>query len=398
MAEACYKPKYLTGSFKGVSFKVEDASSEHGRRGAEGEFPFGEVTGYADLGRKIRTYKISARFDGNDHILRAAALIAVCEAKGSGILVHPTRGVILSAACRSLTVTDKPEESGGVTEVELDLVEANNWPNGLSLFGQLLGLLLGPLLTASRESFRSSYALATIQPFRVPAVVAAAQGQVLNIAGEYQNATTAKAADLARNRIINDLQRVAADPTMAANTNTMDRALSLGLQAIAMETSGVQKFDTFRRIANVSAKQSTFPAPAGVAENAVYSNVRAISAAYMAEGIYESEGMSNQEIFAKIDVVDAVLTQEMAAARALCDDALFLALSTFKTDTLAQLYDLAYNSPGQVIYKFGGSVHPVVAAYSIFGDAKRHRELETMNAISVSGRIGPAVAGARGIN
>lgn len=398
MAEACYTPAYLTGSFKGVSFKVTDAGSEHGRRGAEGEFPFGEVTGYADLGRKIRTYQISARFDGNDHILQAALLIAACELKGSGVLVHPTRGVILSAACRSLKVTDKPEESGGVTDIELDFVEANNWPNGLSVIGQLLGLILEPILTASRSSFNSNYIISKVQPFRAKSVVVAAQSQVSVISTEYENATTTKSSDLVRTRIADDLLRVSSEIPLASNTENMDRALSLGMQAIAMETIGTTKFDAFRRIANAAAKQSSFAEPAASAENSVYSNIRAISAAYMAEGIYESEGLSTQDVFAKIDVVDAVISQEMTAARAACNNELFLALSSFKTDTLSKLYNLAYNSPGQVTYKFSGSVHPVVAAYSIFGDAKRHREIEAINTISASGRVGPGVTASREVN
>ncbi|RPH73630.1 hypothetical protein EHM76_05065, partial [bacterium] len=42
---------YVPASFKGVQFYCVDADVEGGRRGAEGEFPFGEETAYADLGR-----------------------------------------------------------------------------------------------------------------------------------------------------------------------------------------------------------------------------------------------------------------------------------------------------------------------------------------------------------
>src|SRR5262245_39833440 len=89
---------YLPASFNGVPFYCTEASSEHGRRGSEGEFPFGENTAYADLGRRIRTYTLSAVFRGDNHVREATALIAVCEAPGPGVLVHPTRGIV-SAAC-----------------------------------------------------------------------------------------------------------------------------------------------------------------------------------------------------------------------------------------------------------------------------------------------------------
>ena len=397
MAESCYVPKYIVGSYKGISFDVLEASSEHGRRGAEGEFPFGENTGYADLGRKIRTYSISARFRGNGHIAQAALLIAACELKGPGVLVHPTRGVILSAAVRSLKVSDDIEENMGITKVDIEFVEANNWPNSLSLVSQLLGLFLTPILTASRASFAAAYNISAVQPFRKAAVVGAAQNQVANINLEYAKATVAtKATDVSRNSILNDMTRVASEYALAVDATNMDRALALGMQAVANETSGMQKFQAFRRIANGAAAQSGFLKPAKTAENAVYANVRIIAAAYMAEAIYETEGLTNQEIFSNIDVVESVLSQEMVAAQTECDSALFLELSKFKTETLAKLYGHAYNAPGQLTYQFNGGVHHITAAYAIFGDAKRHRELEKSNVIAGDGRIGSIVTAARG--
>lgn len=395
MAIGCYTPKYLAGSFKGVGFKVEEAGSEHGRRGAEGEFPFGEQTGYADLGRRIRTYSISARFDGNDHILQATKLIAVCEARGSGILVHPTRGVILSAACRSLKVSDSVEEGQGVTKVDLDFVEANNWPNGLSLVGSLLGLVLSSIIGAARTSFLTNYTVATVQPFRKNLVLSSAQNQISNIRAEYELATTSKASDASRISILADLSSLVNDKGLAAVPATMDKGIALGLQAVATEVVGVDKFRTFRRLANLAATQSTFSAPASVTENAVYSAVRVISASYMAQGVLESTGQRTGDIFDQIDVINSLLDQEMSYARALCDNALFMALSEFKADMGAQLYNLAYNAPGIVTYRFSGGVHSVVAAYSIFGDAKRHRELELSNTVNAGGRLGASVQAER---
>jgi hypothetical protein len=64
-----------------------------------------------------------------------------------------------------------------------------------------------------------------------------------------------------------------------------------------------------------------------------------------------------------------------------------MAISDFKTNALAQIANKAYNSPGVVEYDFGGAVHPVAAAYAIYGDAKRHRELEQLNVITAYGRF-----------
>lgn len=398
MAEACYTEPYLPASFKLVPFKATEAESEHGRRGAEGEFPFGEQTAYADLGRKIRVYKIQARFDSNAHVLEAAALIAACEAPGPGVLTHPTRGVILSAACRRLQVRDRVEEEQGVTYVDLEFVEANNWPNGLSLVGQLLGLVLGSVIGGSRASFSSRYKPAEVQPFRRKAVVAAAQAQVANIRDAYERATVAQEGDQARARVLYDLNNLATNEAMAADTATMDRGLALGMQAIALQTKGRAQFRIMRNLANGAAMQSSFAAPASDAENAVYSQMRVLAASYMAEAALEEQNVRTGEVFEQLDVVDAVLVQEIEYARQICDNHLYTQLTAFRDEALTQLYSKAYDAPGLVEYDFHGRTHPVVAAYSIFGDAKRHRELEQLNTVGSNGRIGPRVVAERGIN
>lgn len=398
MALGCYTPLYLPASYKLVPFKAEDVSSEHGRRGAEGEFPFAEQTGYADLGRRIRTYSIRARFDGNDHIAASAALITACEAPGPGVLTHPTRGVILSAACRSLKVTDRVEEEQGVTYVDLEFVEANNWPNGLSLVGQLLGLVISTVITASRTSFSSRYQPTTVQSFRQAAVVNAAQDQIGTIRTAYASATTGQDNDVARQRILLDLDNLRADQALAAQTDYMDKGIALGLNAVALELAGREKFRVFRNIANGAARTSTFQSPAADAENAVYSDVRVIAAAYMAEGALEEQNVRTGEVFEQLDVIDALLTQEMQYARAICDNYLYVQLAEFRTQAIAQLFSKAYDSPGLVEYNFSGNVHPLVAAYAIYGDAKQHRELEALNIVSSTGRIGPGVVAERGAN
>jgi prophage DNA circulation protein len=393
MAKGCYTEPYLPGSFKAVPFKAMEVTSEHGRRGAEGEFPFGEVTGYADLGRRIRTYSISARFDSNAHVLEAAALIAACELPGPGPLVHPTRGVILSAAVRSLKVTDKVEEEQGVTYVDMEFVEANNWPNGLSLLGQVLGLAIAPLITASRASFSANYRPTEVQAFRQDAVVNAAQEQVGSVTNAYVAATTTEATSDERNRIVYEMRNVQNVDSEAENTETMDRALSLGMNAVALKLRGVDKFNAFRQIANGASKQSSFAATAGEAENAVYSHVRTLAAAYMAEGAMEAADLSAPAIFEQSDIIYALITQEMEYARSTCQNDLFLQMSKFRSDVQARLNDKAYNSPGLVEFDFVGNVHPLVAAYSIFGDAKRHRQLETTNSTGAVGRLASPVLG-----
>lgn len=393
MATGCYTERYLPGSYKGVSFKVKETGSEHGRRGAEGEFPFGEQTGYADMGRRIRTYSVSARFDNNEHILSAAALIAVCELPGPGPLVHPTRGLLTAVACKSVKVTDRIEEEGGVTYVDMEFVEANLWPNGLSLTSQALGLAISPLIQTSRDSFTARYQPQQVQTFREDAVVGAVSTQINAIADQYVTATLDQATSDARNRIVYDLRAVASVDGQASDPDTADRGLTLGAAAVAQNMSGVDKFDAFRALANGAANTSVFGEPAASAENAVYAHVRVLCAAYMAEGAVEATGVNANQIFEMAAVIDAVVEQEMLYARNICDNFLFLGLSEFRGEVAQHLNAKAYKTPGFAAFDFGGAVHPLVAAYAIFGDATRHREIEETNVVNRTGRVGSPVIG-----
>ena len=145
---------YVPASFKGVGFVCTEASIEGGRRGAEGEFPFGEDTAYADLGRKIRVFNLTAVFREDDHVSDASALYAACESPGPGILVHPTKGTHM-VACRSVKISDKVEEEQGETTAELEFVEANIL--GGSFAGSLFGIISSGLNATSQASFYRDY-------------------------------------------------------------------------------------------------------------------------------------------------------------------------------------------------------------------------------------------------
>ena len=145
---------YVVASFKGVQFYCTDADIQGGRRGAEGEFPFGEETAYADLGRKIRVCNLTAAFREDNHVGDSYALFAACESPGPGILVHPTRGTFM-AACKSVKISDKLEDTAGETIAELEFVEAN--PVGTGIGGMLFGIISSALNTTSSASFQRDY-------------------------------------------------------------------------------------------------------------------------------------------------------------------------------------------------------------------------------------------------
>lgn len=85
-------------SFRGVPFAVLSAEASFGRRQAVHEYPFRDKPWIEDLGRATRKIAIvgflveDAVYGGGDVIAQREAMIAACETKGPGTLVHPTLG------------------------------------------------------------------------------------------------------------------------------------------------------------------------------------------------------------------------------------------------------------------------------------------------------------------
>jgi hypothetical protein len=381
---------YVPASFKGVQFWCVEADVEVGRRGAEGEFPFGEKTAYADLGRKIRTYRLKAVFRRDDHVADSGALMAACESIGPGTLVHPTRGTQL-VACRTCKIQDQLEESAGETTADLEFVEAN-LPGGFST--SLWGVIPSDLNTQAQVVFLRDYqpALAS-QPWTTD-VIDRTQELVNAL---YQMTVRTMPADapnpVRRNAI--KMGEIAKDNGLAAVAVYVDKAFVSGFQAVAKNIADpVAEFKAMRQLTNVAVK--TPDVPDGYARDsmeAAMSRYRILGAVAMAEAAMARQYVHTDECLMAMDIVVRVLEHEAQLAYDNCDNLLFLEIRKYSTEFQKMMYDLAYRLPGLVVVNFMGGVHPLVAAYAMYNDATRHRELEQRNIVDANGRFQPLVVG-----
>jgi prophage DNA circulation protein len=396
MAEACYKDPYLPASYKGIAFDAMEVNSQHGRRGAEGEFPFGETTAYADMGRLIRTYSIAGRLATNDHVLRAAALIAVCETPGPGPLVHPTRGIII-VACKQLRVRDNPMDMQGVTEFDMDMVEAEIFPNGLSLVGQLLGLVLDPLIDALTESFNDDYHPETVTFYDRAAVVGTSQTAVQSISLAYGQA--AKDEDnLNVYRSLSAYDTLSTDSGLLSQKKTLLPAMRDGMALVDKYGDSTDKQTLFRNLINQNTNSILVGRTGESSVNAVQTFMRALGAGYLARAILETQPKDMAEAFSQYDTVVGAFNQELVIAQQRCNSKLYVKLARFVEDVKKQLLDRAYNSPAVVEYQFASSVHSLVAAYQIMSDATQFKDIEQRNPYGWPWQVGPKVIAARAAN
>lgn len=380
MAKGCYNADeaYFPASYRGISFECETAESEHGRRGAEGEFPFSENTAFADLGRKIRTYGLRARFAQNNHTVLARALAAVCEAPGIGILVHPVQGVI-SAVCRSCRVSDAPLKEAGVTYVDLDFVDASSFVSGFGFAGSLVSLSISTFLGSAVASFQRRYVPSNVRWYDARNVVAT-MGEAVDQLQETYLRASANDSGQTKWQTVRDFRTVTQDEFALNDADVAATVVQNAFSFIDGASEGDEKAALMRSVINWATNHSDYSGEAGEAQNAVFTFIRLLGATYLASAFTETQPVTVDEGLRQYDMVMTVLEQEAAIANADCyDTELFLAIREFSVLVSRVLLNRAYESPTLVTYSFAGVTHGLVAAYEIFGDAKRSRSLERRN-------------------
>jgi prophage DNA circulation protein len=383
----------VRASFKGVGFDCKDVGYEGGRRGAEGEFPFGERTAYADLGIKIKVFHLTGVFREDDHVLDSRALFRACESTGPGLLVHPTYGAV-TVACRSAKVKDDLEESLGETTVELEFVEANTM--GLAgLGGSLFGIISTGLSIASRDSFLRDYRPTLVaQPWRNDVIVRAQELVAAVSVVAIQTMPRSEATNQQWRDVLK-VEEVSKDPGLVAIPEKVDRALSDGFTITAKNVVEPEtELMIMRRLANKAGVTSKLPeGVAAESEEAVLSRHRVLAAIGMSQAAMATKYTHVDAALRAMDQVLAVLEDEAHAAYTQCDNTLFLELRKYATEFARMMNNLAYRLPGIIAVNFHAGVHPLVAAYAIYDDAKKHRELEQRNQVDANGRFQPIVVG-----
>lgn len=388
---ACAIQERLPASFKGFAFPVTKGGSEHGRRGAEGEFPFGEETAYADLGRKIRKFSLTAQFTGPNYIDEVNAFIRVCESKGPGELVHPTRGVV-NAACTKCDPSEEFKDGEGVSEVSLEFVEAQN--EGMSL-SSLAGVAIDESLGELIDFLGSAWDLAAVPFFAVQGALDTA-GEALGAGIEAIRSAVGPLADRDTLATISDAQFAAGPGNVLQDGRTLASLLGRTLaQADAKGQSGEHKFEAALSVARWATRNTSKPGAAGTAEEALFAAMRAMAAAYMARAAQEIEKTTLDAAMQRIIKIKKILDEEQAGAIARCENGLHFSLRRLEARTISELFKLAYLSPPIVTYKVLGPIPSLVAAHEVYGDARKFGQIEAMNPFAPPWAVGPKIAAIR---
>lgn len=108
-------------SLGGIPFFYDDTTAEIGRRSQRHEYPFQDKAYHEDLGLKTIVHTINGYVWGENSDVLAKNLMAVINAKGPKILVHPDLGetLVMCVSCRMRTTT----REGGYVSFNLTFEE-----------------------------------------------------------------------------------------------------------------------------------------------------------------------------------------------------------------------------------------------------------------------------------
>ena len=141
------------GSFKGVSFKVQDSDREGSRRLVVNKYPFRDIPFTEDLGRNEKKWSISGYIVGPDYMQDRDALLDAVENGGAGALIHPYYGTINAIAGEWRFKESQSE--GGYVSFSIGFVEPgeNIFPDGAPIPSDLVVLEADALIEAVRTDF-----------------------------------------------------------------------------------------------------------------------------------------------------------------------------------------------------------------------------------------------------
>jgi prophage DNA circulation protein len=384
----CIAPLYLPSSYNGVFYECMVAGSEHGRRGVTGEFPFGEQTAFQDMGIKIRHYSITGRFKGPECASQMASLIAAVETPGPGTLVHPTRGV-LTVSCTSLKVKDDIIQAAGETNFDMEFVDASSFKTGLGSLPIIPSI--SDFISSITDAFADQYNPAGLLFFQTGAVSATAQGTLVDLAAAFYQSIPGNSDDT----VWTALQQIQAAST---NYDTWKTAagivnnVTFAFAAIDTFSSDPQsEYNVCVSLANKYALSANALGVAGSCQEACYSLMRSLSAAYMMRSATQISNLNLQTALANLDQTATIIEEEKKNALALGNDDLYLSLAAFQAVMLQALSQYAYNLPPTISYTYPGGIASLVAAYDIYGDAAQFVALEAQNPNNFPFALGPVI-------
>jgi prophage DNA circulation protein len=365
-------PVYLTASFNGLPFEVNETEDTFGRRGVQYEYPYQNDPFYIDLGKLARTYSVKGYLIGEDHVARALAMVASAEQEGPATLVHPVLG-FLNVAVETLTVTHKYIEKRRYTELEFKLLEIPSGNFG-GFFGSTFSLV-SSLLSAvaflteeTNSSLTAAWGVAQLEQSLTPADVNYVLNTLVPVQQSLTSTNTIEGNDWLD--LYGDIQLT---PALGFYPDVI--VSLLGGIALVPSTDPEQ----YKLIAAGGAGTLVATGSRAEALTSYNAALRLQASGYVAETASNTEYTYLQQAYVDADWLDRVLTEEAYIASLRRDDKVFRAIQDFSSSAYTAVMQSNLQLPGIARRASPAQKPSLVVAQQLFGDARRAAELESLN-------------------
>lgn len=420
-----WRDRLLPASFRGARFFVATDTRQGGRRLAVHEYPLRDIPYAEDLGRKARTYAIEAVLVGPNYDRDLAVLLAALEASGSGLLTHPTYGLV--AVCVQGFSSALSSAEGGVARVQLDLVEAGTNTHPLALPDSLAGVaaavdqvmttiqaVLDPALAYVEQALAyaalaQGYLLLGYRIVGMPSLVVEAGRALL---GQF----LAPLADLGSTLGMSDANRAAHVAGLGSAVRELDtRAGSAALvgatitaELTALRTRAAAPWPAWQALSTLTAWGADLPVvPTSTAARLVQAHNQAVVVAAVRDGALAqgllaalsgvadaADGAAVAALEAGIPVAGpelgalcAQLTGLIDARQAVASDPLYAAWAAVRVAVAQDLAARVLVAPRLTTVVPARTLPALVLAYQCHGDATRDAEIIRRNGIAHPGFV-----------
>jgi len=410
-APGCEIPTYRDASWKGVPFLCETTDDEFGRRGDQYEYPLSEDTGYKDLGRKIRRFKVTGYLIGSDQVDQSARMARAAESPQPGTLVHPMFGG-QQVACVTLRMSADYRKDIKRTKLDFDFVEAHS-----SMAPYLMGSSVDSMYQSGSAAIEASQLRATwnananaVEAARaidlnLAALVAPASDEesfdvisVLEGRAQPMPATTLEMLAMPAPQVMRQWSAIpyagsTPDDSTATFDVTVTKAGYITFEGVvAPITEGTA---TIRRL-HLDAMKRLHAFNAFVVEQAdgtasVESLIVAARLSLIRDYALTAAQSTYQSVSEAILALDFVMAvyddEELLAARS-CYDVLVTAIRRARADAARGILMKNIRLPGIVTSSVHGQWPSVVVSHKLYVDGRRYQQIESYNTHMVPFYIG----------
>lgn len=375
MATDCQVPVYLEASWKGMPFHVETSSDEFGRRGEVYEYPLGEETGYKDLGRKARRFKVEGYLIGGDQIGQSNAMAMAAESPEPGILIHPMFGPQL-VACVTLTSSGDYKKEKRRTKLSFDFVEAMP-----SMAPYIIGAAISALFAAGSGAVEASTVRATWVP--TAATTASATSISVDLAKRVAPASDEDSFD-AISMLERGLQQASPIQPAAAAVISAVQPYQQFEDVIGPIDNGTA---TIRRIhadalTRLRSWNTDVVAEASGASPSVESMIVSARLAMIRDFALtaaQTTYSTVRDALVDLDFVMAVYDEEEQIAVKRCDDVLVTAIRKARASAAQTILAQNIRLPGISESPTNGVWPSLVVSHKLYFDGTRYAEVESYN-------------------